>query len=181
MRGARVIAVSAKATHGPDKPNRPSLRLIAGEGAEGDAHRGAKVKHRSRARQNPEQPNLRQIHLLHVELHQDLQRQGFRVTPGYMGENITTEGVDLLGLSAGARLRLGASVVVEITGLRNPCYQLDELQPGLMAACLGRDAEGGLVRRAGVMGIVLTGGEVRPGDSIVLELAPDPHLPLKPV
>src|SRR6185295_11413497 len=129
-----VVAVSAKAKHGVDKTNRDVVRLIAGEGVEGDAHCGATVKHRSRWRKDPAQPNIRQVHLLHAELHEELAAKGFAVTPGLMGENITTRGVDLLALPRGAIVRLGAEAVVEITGLRNPCYQLDALQQGLLAA-----------------------------------------------
>jgi MOSC domain-containing protein YiiM len=121
------------------------------------------------------------VHLIHAELHDELRESGFEVTPGQMGENITTRGVDLLGLPVGAKLRLGADAVVEITGLRNPCYQLDGLQPGLMGATLDRDAEGNLIRKAGIMGIVLAGGEVRPGDRIMVELPSPPHQPLGPV
>jgi len=176
-----VIAVSAKAKHGVKKVNALSIRLLAGQGVEGDAHCGPTVKHRSRWRRDPNQPNIRQVHLMHAELHEELAGQGFPVTPGLMGENVTTRGVDLLALPKGARLRLGAEAVVEITGLRNPCYQLDQLQPGLMAACLDRDADGGLVRKAGVMGVVLAGGDVVPGDGIEVELPDGPHEPLKAV
>jgi len=175
-----VIAVSAKAKHGVDKLNRAVIRLLAGEGIEGDAHCGATVKHRSRWRRDPTQPNLRQAHLLHAELFEELAAKGFAVTPGLMGENITTRGIDLLGLPAGAVVRLGVEAAVRITGLRNPCYQLDELQPGLMAACLDKLGSE-LVRKAGVMGVVLAGGEVRAGDAIVVELPQGPREPLKPV
>jgi MOSC domain-containing protein YiiM len=175
-----VVAVSAKAKHGVDKPNQAVIRLLAGEGVEGDAHCGATVKHRSRWRRDATQPNLRQAHLLHAELFEELAAKGFAVTPGLMGENVTTRGIDLLDLPTGAIVRLGRDAAVRITGLRNPCYQLDELQPGLMAACL--DKRGGeLVRKAGVMGVVLAGGEVRAGDPIVIELPPEPREPLKPV
>ena len=176
-----VIGVSAKPTHGVDKPNRELIRLIAGEGVEGDAHCGANVKHRSRVARNPAQPNVRQVHLIHAELHDELAGKGFALAPGLMGENITTRGVDLLDLPTGAILRLGPQAVVEVTGLRNPCYQLDELQPGLMAACLDRDADGQPVRKAGVMSVVRNGGEVRAGDAIVVELPKGPHEALKPV
>jgi len=176
-----VVAVSAKVAHGVDKANREVIRLIAGEGVEGDAHRGVTVKHRSRVARDPTQPNLRQVHLIHAELHDELAAKGFVLTPGLIGENITTRGVDLLGLPKGAVVRLGSDAVVEVTGLRNPCYQLDELRPGLMAACLGRDAAGEPVRKAGIMGIVLDGGEVRAGDVIVVELPAGPHEALKPV
>jgi len=176
----RVVAVSSKPKHGVDKANRAVIRLLAGEGVEGDAHCGATVKHRSRWRRDPTQPNLRQVHLLHAELFDELAAKGFAVTPGLMGENVTTCGVDLLGLSEGAIVRLGPDVVVRITGLRNPCYQLDELQLGLMAACLEKRG-GELLRKAGVMGVVLAGGEVRAGDTVAVEAPPGPHVPLKAV
>jgi len=177
---ARVVAVSAKAEHGVDKTNRQAIRLVAGEGVEGDAHCGATVKHRSRWRRDPTQPNVRQVHLLHEELFAELAAQGYAIAPGLMGENVTTRGVDLLALPVGAVLRLGAAAAVQVTGLRNPCYQLDELQPGLMAACLER-REGELVRKAGVMAVVLAGGEVQAGDVIGVDLPGGPHAPLKPV
>ena len=176
----QVIAVSAKAKHGVDKPNRAVIRLLAGQGVEGDAHCGATVKHRSRWRRDPSQPNIRQVHLLAVERFEELAALGFTVRPGLMGENVTTRGLDLLGLPTGAILRLGAEAAVRITGLRNPCYQLDALQPGLMAACLEKRG-GELVRKAGVMGVVLVGGEVRAGDGIAVELPGGPLEPLTPV
>ena len=158
---AIVIAVSRSAGHTFSKANQDCIRLVAGQGVAGDAHSGETVKHRSRVTQEPTQPNLRQVHLIHAELFDELRGGGFDVSAGQMGENVTTRGVDLLGLPTGARLHLGTSAVIEVTGLRNPCAQLDGLQPGLMAAVLGRDAQGNLVRQAGVMGVVLTGGEVR--------------------
>jgi MOSC domain-containing protein YiiM len=175
-----VVALSAKRGHGPDKKNQLFVRLIEGRGVEGDAHFGEKVKHRSRARFNPELPNLRQVHLMHEELHDELNAKGFAITPGYMGENVTTRGVDLLALPRGARIRLGPEAVVEVTGLRNPCIQLERLQEGLMEACLER-RETELIRKAGVMCIVLMGGEVRAGDAIAVELPEGPHEALKPV
>ncbi|MEZ4769701.1 MAG: MOSC domain-containing protein [Caldilineales bacterium] len=181
MTAGTVVAVSSSDSHTFSKPNRDFIRLLAGLGVEGDAHAGETVKHRSRVRQDPDQPNLRQVHLIHSELHDELRQAEFAVSPGKMGENITTLGVDLLRLPVGARLHLGANAVVEITGLRNPCYQLDGFQPGLMAAVLDRDSDGNLVRKAGVMGIVLAGGEVRPGDPIRVELPPEPHRSLEPV
>jgi MOSC domain-containing protein YiiM len=176
-----VTAVSSSATHTMSKPNQASITLLDGLGVEGDAHQGATVKHRSRVKRNANQPNLRQVHLIHAELHDELREAGFTVCPGQMGENVTTRGVDLLGLPTGARVRLGETATVEITGLRNPCAQLDGIQPGLMAATLGRDEAGNLIRKAGIMGIVRTGGEVRPGDAIRVELPPAPHKPLEPV
>ena len=176
-----VTAVSRSAPHTMAKPNQDSIRLLNGLGVEGDAHLGETVKHRSRVRLDPSQPNLRQVHLIHEELHEELRKAGFMVVPGQMGENVTTRGVDLLALPAGTRLHLGDGAVVEVTGLRNPCVQLNSLQPGLMAATLGRDEKGGLVRKTGVMSIVLADGEVRPGDPIRVELPPEPHGPLEPV
>jgi len=178
---ATVVAVSLSAVHSMSKPNLDVIRLLAGLGVEDDAHMGVTVKHRSRVRRDPTQPNLRQVHLIHSELHDALRAADYDVAPGQMGENITTKGVDLLALPTGSRLRLGAVAVVEVTGLRNPCAQLDGIRPGLMAATLGRDEHGEIVRLAGVMGIVVTGGEVRPGDAIVVELPPPPHRALAPV
>jgi MOSC domain-containing protein YiiM len=176
-----VTAVSRSATHSLSKPNHDSLRLLPGLGVEGDAHLGETVKHRSRVARDPSQPNRRQVHLIQAELHDELRAAGLVVTAGQMGENVTTRGVDLLGLPTGTRLHLGDTAVVEVTGLRNPCAQLDRVWPGLMAATLGRDELGNLVRKAGVMGIVLAGGEVRPGDPIHLEPPPEPHRSLEPV
>jgi MOSC domain-containing protein YiiM len=176
-----VEAVHKSATHTMSKPAHEHIRLLAGLGVEGDAHMGVTVKHRSRVAVDPTQPNLRQVHLIHAELFDELETKGFRVRPGLMGENITTRGIDLLGLPVGAKLYIGADAVVEITGLRNPCTQLDGLQPGLMAAVLDHDANGNLIRKAGIMGIVLMGGDVQPNDSIRVELPPQPHRALERV
>jgi MOSC domain-containing protein YiiM len=177
-----VVAVSRSATHTMRKPNAESIRLVEALGVEGDAHCGTKVKHRSRVARNPDEPNLRQVHLIHAELHDELREAGLEVSPGEMGENVTTRGIDLLALPAGTRLRLGADAVVEVQGLRNPCKQLDGIRPGLMEATLGRDASGRVVaRRTGVMSTVLAGGEVRPGDPIGIERPAAPHRPLAPV
>jgi MOSC domain-containing protein YiiM len=176
--GGIVAAVSRSPRHTLAKPNEDSIRLVAGMGVEGDAHQGTTVKHRSRVARNPAEPNLRQVHLIHAELHDELRKAGFAVAPGQMGENITTSGVDLLGLAAGTRLHLGVSAVVEVTGLRNPCAQLDKIHQGLMAATLDRDEHGSLVRKAGIMGVVLAEGDVRPGDPIRVEPPPAPHRPL---
>ncbi|MFC7640572.1 MOSC domain-containing protein [Streptosporangium lutulentum] len=142
---------------------------------EGDAHLGVTVKHRSRVAQDPTQPNLRQVHLIHAELHDELRAAGFSVAAGELGENVTTRDVDLLGLPVGALLRLGEEAVVEVTGLRNPCVQIEAFQPGLLKRVVGRDETGELVRKAGVMGVVVAGGEVRPGDPIEVELPRPPH------
>lgn len=176
-----VVAVSRSSAHTFSKETEESIRLVAGLGVEGDAHSGVTVQHRSRVARDPTQPNLRQVHLIHAELHAELRASGFDVAAGRMGENVTTRGIDLLGLPIGARLLLGEAAVVEVTGLRNPCAQLDRFRQGLMAAVLGRDEQGGLVRRSGVMAIVLTGGTVQAGDPIRVELPPGPHRPLEPV
>lgn len=173
-----VEAVHRSALHTMKKHEQPSIQLLAGLGVEGDAHMGVTVKHRSRVAVDPNQPNLRQVHLIHSELHDELRAKGFTVRAGEMGENITTRGIDLLRLPMGTYLYLGAQAVVNITGLRNPCVQLNGIQEGLMAAVLDRDERGNLIRKAGVMGIVLIGGEVRPTDPIRVELPPEPHQPL---
>jgi MOSC domain-containing protein YiiM len=163
------------------KANRAVVRLLAGLGVQGDAHLGTTVQHLSRVRRDPTQPNLRQVHLIHGELLDELQTGGFDVVAGQMGENITTRGVDLLGLARGTTLRLGDEALVEVTGLRNPCRQLDGVQEGLMAAVLDRDERGTLIRKAGVMAVVLRGGEVRPGDPIVISEPEGAPQPLEPV
>ncbi len=179
--GGEVVSVSRSATHTFSKAPTDAILLVAGLGVDGDAHAGATVKHRSRVARNPAQPNLRQVHMIHAELFEDLRAAGFAVAPGQMGENVTTRGIDLLGLPVGARLHLGDEAVVEITGLRSPCSQIDDFRQGLMSAVLGRDAAGNLVRKAGIMGVVVEGGWVRTGDAIRLSLPAAPHQPLQPV
>ncbi len=169
-----VTAVSVSGGHTFSKPNVEGIKLLTGLGVEGDAHCGVTVKHRSRVKQDPTQPNLRQVHLIHSELHDELRTQGFDVSGGQMGENITTRGIPLLDLPTGSKLFVGESAVVQVTGLRNPCAQLDGLQQGLMAAVLDKDADGNLIRKAGVMGIVLVDGQVHAGDAIRVELPPEP-------
>lgn len=176
-----IVAVARSATHRFSKRPTDAIRLVAGFGVDGDAHLGTAVQHRSRVAADPTQPNLRQVHLLHAELFDELARRGFVVRPGDMGENVTTRGLDLIALPTGALLHLGREAVVAITGLRNPCRQIDAFQPGLLAAVLDRDAAGRVVRKAGIMAIVLAGGEIRPGDAIGLELPPEPHRPLERV
>ena len=176
-----VIAVSLGAVHQFSKPVQKSIRLLVGLGVDGDAHLGVTVQHRSRIAKDPTRPNLRQVHLIHEELHDELRADGFQVTPGVVGENITTRGIDLLALPRGARLHIGDAAVVGVTGLRDPCRQLNDYQPGLMAAVLGRDEQGNIVRKAGIMGIVLAAGEVRAGDPIRVELLPEHNQRLEPV
>jgi MOSC domain-containing protein YiiM len=176
-----VIAVSLRSGHHFSKTPGLGIRLLTGLGVAGDAHMGATVKHRSRVRKDPSAPNLRQVHLMHAELFEELRGKGFVVQPGDLGENVTTSGVDLLALPTGSRLHLGASAIVEVTGLRNPCIQIDNFQSGLMAATLDRDADGNLVRKAGIMSIVIADGDVQPGDAIGVEFPALPHRPLLPV
>ena len=178
---ARVDAVHRSPSHTMRKDGQLSIRLLQGLGVEGDAHAGTTVKHRHRVKLDPTQPNLRQVHLIHAELHDELRAQGFDVAAGAMGENVTTRGLDLLALPTGTKLRLGAEAVVEVTGLRNPCSQLDGVCDGLMAATLDKDADGNLIRKAGIMGIVLAGGDVFARDAIVVELPAAPHRALQPV
>jgi MOSC domain-containing protein YiiM len=176
-----VIAVCKSDRHAMRKDACAEIELVAGLGVAGDTHAGVTVQHRSRVARDPSQPNLRQVHLIHAELHEELRAAGFAVDPGAMGENVTTRGVDLLALATGTRLHLGETAIVEVTGLRNPCVQLESVAPGLMQAVLDRDANGALVRKAGVMSVVLAGGRVRPGDRIRVEAPASPHRPLVPV
>jgi MOSC domain-containing protein YiiM len=177
----RVLAVARADRHGFSKTPASEIELIAGIGVAGDAHAGITVQHRSRVRADPTQPNLRQVHLLPAELFHELDGLGFTVAPGDLGENVATRGLDLLSLPRGTRLSLGAAAAVELTGLRNPCVQIEAFSPGLLAAVLIRNPDGGITRRAGVMGIVVRGGRVRPGDSIHLALPPRPHAALERV
>ncbi|MGW1239296.1 MOSC domain-containing protein [Streptomyces bobili] len=175
-----VTAVSSNGEYSFTKPNRGSITLLAGLGVEGDVHAGVTVKHRSRVAQDPTQPNLRQVHLVQEELFDEVGAAGFTVTPGDLGENITTRGIDLLGLPAGTLLRIGEAVL-EVTGLRNPCLQIDNFRQGLLKQVVGRDEAGNIVRKAGVMSIVREGGVVRPGDAVEAELPSGPHRPLERV
>lgn len=175
---ARVIALAVSPKHTMSKPVRERICLLEGLGVEGDAHMGTTVKHRSRVRIDPTVPNLRQVHLIHAELFDELRRKGFDIAPGVMGENITTLGIDLLALPRGTRLHIGEAVI-EVTGLRNPCTQLDGIHPGLMEAILERTPTG-LIRKAGIMAIVVTGGDISIGDTISAEV-PAVHEPLRPV
>jgi MOSC domain-containing protein YiiM len=179
--GGTVTAVSRSAEHTFSKANEERIRLLVGLGVEGDAHLGTTVQHLSRIARDPTRPNLRQVHLIHEELEDELRAAGYRVEAGSMGENITTRGVDLLALPTGAQLRLGGTAVIQVTGLRNPCPQLDGFQPGLMKAVLDRDEDGNVIRKAGIMAVVLTAGEVRPGDPVDVTLPPGCHQPLLPV
>ena len=178
---AHVTAVHRSGGYTFTKPTVDQVELVAGLGVAGDVHAGSTVRHRSRVARDPTQPNLRQVHLIHSELHDEVQAVGFAIVPGAMGENVTTRGVDLLGLSRGTRLHLGSEAVIEVTGLRNPCAQLDALVPGLLAAVLDRDEHGQLVRKAGIMGIVVTGGAVTAGDDIAVVAPLGPFVALAPV
>jgi len=176
-----VIAVNRNGEHSFTKANQAVIELVTGLGVRGDAHAGATVKHRVRVREDATRPNLRQVHLIHSELFDELAALGYTLFPGAIGENITTRGLKLLGLPTGTRLHLGPSAVVEVTGLRNPCRQIDAFRPGLMSALLERDPGGSLTIKSGIMSVVVQGGEVRPGDVIRAELPDGPHRPLKRV
>ena len=177
----KVIAVSLNKNHSFSKSNQVSIRLLEGLGVAGDVHCGKTVRHRSRVAKDPNQPNLRQVHLIHAELHDELKEKGFDILPGQMGENITTKGIDLLSLPTNTRLHIGKEAVIQITGLRNPCSQLDQFKPGLMAAVLDRDAEGKIIRKAGIMAIVIATGEISVGDKIRVEFPPEPYQVLEKV
>ena len=182
MTGVPVVnSVSASPRHRFSKQPHDVIELEQGTGVVGDSHQGTTVQHLSRKRRTPNAPNLRQVHLIQAELLEELRSAGFTVAPGDLGENVLTRGLDLLALPVGTRLRLGAQTVLELTGLRNPCLQLDRFEQGLTAAVLDRDAEGNVIRKAGVMAVVLVGGTVRPGDVIEVELPPGAPRPLEPV
>ena len=176
-----VTGLAVAPRHRFSKDPVTEVRLLAGHGVEGDAHAGSTVQHRSRKRWRPQDPNLRQVHLLANELLEELRGKGYDVGAGRLGENVTTAGVDLLALPTGTVLRLGDEAQVEVTGLRNPCVQIDRYSDGLMAEVVGRDDEGEVVRRAGVMGIVLRSGTVRVGDPLTVVLPAQPHHALRPV
>lgn len=176
-----MVSVSLQARHRFSKVPTERIELIEGLGVQGDAHAGVTVKHRSRVRWDKNQPNLRQVHLMQAELFDELAEQGFEIEPGDLGENVTTRGIDLLGLPTGCRLKLGPTAEIEITGLRNPCVQIDRFRPGLLKQVLGKDEAGNLVRKAGIMAVVLQGGPVAPRDPIAIQLPAEPHHALQPV
>jgi MOSC domain-containing protein YiiM len=180
MKG-RVIAVACSADHGFSKTARESITLIAGLGVEGDAHLGTTIKHRSRVAVDPDQPNLRQVHLIAAELLEELALLGFELKAGDLGENILVRGLDLIDLPCGTRMHLGSDAEIELTGLRNPCRQIEAFRPGLLKPMIGRDADGRPVLKTGVMGVVLQGGPVRTGDTVNVELPPLPHARLERV
>ena len=177
----KVLAVASDAGHNFSKPLKSRITLVAGLGVEGDAHFGKTVQHLSRIAIDPTVPNIRQVHLIHAELFDDLKAQGFDIAPGQMGENITTRGVDLLSLPVGTQLVIGSDAVIELTGLRNPCKQLNNFQDGLMQKLVYKDDTGQVVRLSGVMSIVTNGGTVKPGDAITITLPPIPHRALERV
>lgn len=179
--GGKVVAVARSARHRFSKTVVPDILAVANEGIEGDAHRGETVQHRSRVAIDPDQPNLRQVHLIHEELFAELAARGFSIGPGALGENITTRGIDLLALPTGIRLAVGEGALLEVTGLRNPCAQIERFQGGLLAAVLDRDPDGEVVRKAGIMSIVVNGGVIRAGDAVSVHFPPLPHRPLERV
>jgi MOSC domain-containing protein YiiM len=171
-----VVSVNRDSAHRFSKPPVDEIVLLAGLGVEGDTHAGVTVQHRSRVAIDPSQPNLRQVHLIHSELFDDLRVRGFDVKPGDLGENITTVGLDLHGLPTDTVLRIGSDAVVRVTGLRNPCLQIEGFRNGLLSEVVVRDDSGAIVRRGGIMGVVMAGGTVRPGDAVVAELPAEPHV-----
>ena len=181
MKKGTILSVSKSESHTFNKYPCESITLLKGLGVEGDAHLGKTVKHRSRVAKDPTQPNLRQVHLIHAELFEEVGAKGFEVKPGQMGENITTQGIDLLGLPRDTILSIGPTAKIQITGLRNPCRQIDSIQQGLMKAVLDKDKDGNVVRKSGIMGIVLEGGEIRVGDEIEVELPAQPYVKLERV
>ncbi len=166
MGSGTVVGVNSKGTHGVKKVPQQEVTLVAGHGVDGDYHAGALVRHRSRVAKNPQQPNLRQVHFMHAELFDELAPLGIDVQPGDMGENITTRGVAILDLAPGSLLHLGESAIVEITGYRIPCAQLNDVNEQLLGEVATKAADGSITSKAGIMGIVIADGVVRPGDAI---------------
>lgn len=181
MKKGKVISVSKSSAHTFQKFNTDKIYLLEGLGVKGDAHMGKTVKHRSRVKKDPGQPNLRQVHLIHSELFEELSKKGFNVTNGQMGENITTKDIALLELPKNTILKIGTTAEIQITGLRNPCLQIDSIQKGLMQAVLDYDENGNLIRKAGIMGIVLKEGEIKVDDSIEIRLPEPPFQKLERV
>jgi MOSC domain-containing protein YiiM len=177
----KVVALARSAGHSFSKQVVDEVRLIAGQGVEDDAHLGEKVQHLSRVRVDPDQPNLRQVHLIGEELLDELALEGFALSPGQLGENVTTRGIDLLALPQRSVLKIGDSVELEVTGLRNPCAQIEAFRPGLLARVVSKDSGGNLIRRAGIMAVVRSGGQARAGDEIKVVLPAGAHLPLERV
>ena len=172
-----VVSVSRSPKHGFTKQVQTSITLLAGRGVEGDAHAGETVQHLYRMKLDPTAPNLAQVHFLHVELFDEMAAEGHALAPGAMGENVLTQGLDLLGMPTGALFRIG-DTLVEISGIRDPCKKIDTLGKGLTKRLFDRAADGTLIRKAGIMGVVREGGTIRPGDRITVELPPEPHRPL---
>jgi len=180
MSNATVIAVASDSEHNFSKITKPAITLVAGFGVKGDAHAGVTVKHRSRVAKDPSQPNLRQVHLIHQELFEDLSKQGYEVVAGQMGENVVTRGISLLDLPTGTKLEIGEAII-EITGLRNPCHQLNQIKDGLMQKLVFKTENGDVVRLCGVMAIVLRGGDIKEGDEIQVILPKKPYIALQKV
>jgi MOSC domain-containing protein YiiM len=178
---ASVVAVSRDPLHRFSKNVVDEIVLLAGWGIEGDAHGGATVQHRSRVARDPSQPNLRQVHLIHSELFDEVATPGHHVEAGQLGENVTTRGLDLLALPTDTVLHLGPDAVVRVTGLRNPCQQINGFEPGLLREVVARRKDGSVERKCGVMAVVLVGGAVRAGHEIRVDLPPGDPLPLAPV
>ena len=173
----KIVAVCRAAKNGFSKPPCARIDLVAGMGVEGDAHSGRTVQHLYLKKKDASVANLRQVHLMHAELFDELAGKGFDVGPGDIGENITTRGIDLLALPCGTRLTIGEACI-ELTGIRTPCHQINKFQKGLLKALVDTDEGGNKILKSGVMGIVLQSGAVRPGDTVAVALPAGPHQPL---
>ena len=174
-----VFAICSSPKHGFSKQPQRSIRLLAGRGVEGDAHCGETVQHLYLKRRNPLAPNRMQVHLLQSELFDELAFVGYALTAGQLGENITTRGIGLLNLPQGTRLHLGGEAVVELTGLRTPCKLIEDFKPGLLKQVISRDAANKVLAKAGVMAIVLHGGDVHERSPIRVEYPAARHVPLQ--
>ena len=114
-----------------------------------------------------------------MEILSELNDKGFSVIPGELGENITTQGIDLLSLPQGCQLHIGKTTIIELTALRNPCVQIENFQTGMLKEVISKDKQGKIMRKLGMMGVVLSGGHVQPNDEITIQLPEQPHKSLE--
>jgi len=163
-----VLSVSMSSSHGFSKRPTDYIYLLSGCGVQGDVHCSGAASSN----------NKRQVHLIASELLTELARKdskgrAYIISPGALGENITTKGIDLVGLNEGTRLHFGDGddhAIVRITGLRNPKKRLDEWPKGLLDRCAMKNKKGEITgRKIGVMGIVEEDGFVQPGHMVYVE------------
>jgi MOSC domain-containing protein YiiM len=161
-----VIAVCQKTEPGLPKFEAEAIQLIEDFGVSGDYHAGKLIRHRYWAAKDPTHPNHRQVLLVDTSIYADLASQGIALKPGMLGENVVVDGIQVMTLAVGARLQLG-DALLELTEVRNPCYQLNEMHPDLLEA-VKPEVDGQPRRNAGMFARILTGGWVRPGNPVLV-------------